>query len=258
MHLRRLYPDPADVTVEDAVAGLGLGDAAPAGRPYVVGNMVASADGRAVVDGRSGALGNAADKEIFLNLRTQTDATLVGTGTLRAERYGPLIVSDRRRAAREREGLKPVPLACVISRSLSLPLDIPLFQDPESHIVVFTSSGAEPAECPAQIEVVRLAPEHSGPAAALEHLRAHHSVRSVLCEGGPTLLAALVADGALDELFLTVSPRLAGGGGAPTILHAPQPLADLASLELISVLESEGALFLRYAVRGSAPSRPGA
>ncbi|HEY8866288.1 MAG TPA: dihydrofolate reductase family protein [Solirubrobacteraceae bacterium] len=255
--LRRLHPEPAELSPEEAIADLELAGKAPADRPYVVGNMVSSADGRAVVDGRSGALGNDADKALFLNLRTQVDAVLVGTGTLRAERYGPIITSDERRGARERAGLEPAPLACVISRSLSLPLDIGLFQDPDSRIVLLTPSDADLAPCPAQVDVVRLEDE-DGPAAALAHLRAEHGVRSVLCEGGPTLLGALVADGVLDELFLTISPSLAGGGSAPTILNAPAPLGELASLVLLRVLESEGALLLRYAVSGSAPAAFGA
>ena len=105
--------------------------------------------------------------------------------------------------------------------------------------------------------MVRLEGE-ARPAAALAHLRAEHGVRSVLCEGGPTLLAALVAEGVLDELFLTISPALAGGGSAPTILDGPAALGELASLELLRVLESEGALLLRYAVDGSAPAAFGA
>jgi 5-amino-6-(5-phosphoribosylamino)uracil reductase len=70
-------------------------------------------------------------------------------------------------------------------------------------------------------------------------------VRSLLCEGGPTVFGALVHERAADELFLTLSPKLAGGMEPLTILQGP-PMPGPAELELAWVLEAGGALFLRY------------
>ena len=140
MDLWRIYPGGETLTVAGVMSGLGLGDLAPPGRPYLVVNFVASADGKATFEGRSGKLGGDTDSALFHRLRTQVDAVLVGSGTLRAERYGRLVRDPELRAAREAEGLAPDPVACVVSRSLSLPLDIPLFQDPEQRTIVFTSS----------------------------------------------------------------------------------------------------------------------
>ncbi|MDQ2896620.1 MAG: dihydrofolate reductase family protein [Actinomycetota bacterium] len=64
---------------------------AVADRPYVICNFVATADAKAMVDGRSGPLGDEADHELFQRLRTRVDAVLVGAGTLRIERYGRLV-----------------------------------------------------------------------------------------------------------------------------------------------------------------------
>ena len=80
---------------------------------------------------------------------------------------------------------------------------------------------------------------------ALEVLHDRHGVRSVLCEGGPTLFGALLGEEAVDELFLSLAPRIAGGGEAPTIVEG-MPLAELLELELVWVLEAEGELFIRY------------
>src|ERR1700693_6019696 len=60
-------------------------------RPYVMLNMVSTVDGRASIDGRSGPLGNRADRELFHALRAAVDGVLVGAGTVRAERYGPIV-----------------------------------------------------------------------------------------------------------------------------------------------------------------------
>jgi len=228
VHLRRLLPDPADGLDADALlAGAALGALAPAGRPYVVANMVASADGRTAVDGRSGPLGGDADRAMFFALRGAVDAVLAGSGTLRAERYGRLVRRPERRALRAARGLAPDPLALVLSRSGDVP-DAPMLADPDQPRAIYTGADAAAA------------------LRALGRVRAEHGVRSVLCEGGPQLNAALLAAGALDELFLTVAPLLAGG---------PDPLTAVgggwtgpAGLELVWALEAGGELLLRYRV----------
>ncbi|HEX7243974.1 MAG TPA: dihydrofolate reductase family protein, partial [Solirubrobacterales bacterium] len=68
-------------------------------------------------------------------------------------------------------------------------------------------------------------------------------VRAVICEGGPTLHGSLQAADLVDELFLTIAPKLTGGG-APRILEGA--LAEIAPLELVWLLEREGELFARY------------
>src|SRR4051812_25867050 len=123
MEVRRTYPDAATLAVSEAIAGLGLGARAAPERPYLIVNFVSSADGKAAFQGRSGPLGNDADKAIFHRLRTQVDAVLISSGTLRAERYGRLVRDPELRAAREAEGLAPDPLACVVTRTVNVPLD---------------------------------------------------------------------------------------------------------------------------------------
>jgi riboflavin biosynthesis pyrimidine reductase len=234
--VRRLHPDPADVEPAALFDALDLGALAPPGRPYVVVNMVASVDGRAAVEGRSGPLGGPADRAIFFELRASVDAVLAGTGTLRAEQYGRLVRKPERMAQRVARGLEPEPVALILSRSGDVPSDIPLLQDPEARPVVLTGAEAEPA-------------------AALERVRSEHGVRSVLCEGGPSLNASLLAAGLVDELFLTVSPLLAATADPLTIVGDAGP-AEPVGLELVWVLEDAGMLFCRYAVRRSGGRAP--
>ena len=245
MDLWRIYPGGETLTVAGVMSGLGLGDLAPPGRPYLVVNFVASADGKATFEGRSGKLGGDADSALFHRLRTQADAVLVGSGTLRAERYGRIVRDPELRAAREAEGLAPDPLACVVSRSLSLPVDIPLFQDPEQRTIVITSSDERLEGVGPGVSVERLRAEELTLTSALQLLHDRHAVRSVLCEGGPRLFGALLGEELVDELFLSLAPRIAGGGESPTIIEG-MPLAELLELELVWVLEAEGELFIRY------------
>jgi riboflavin-specific deaminase-like protein len=247
MRLRRLYPEPGEVAVEDAVAGLRLGDLAPDGRPYVVGNMVSTADGRAAIEGRAGPIGDAYDRALFMRLRTQADCILVGAGTIRAERYGHLVREPELRAARGAEGLAPEPLACVLTRTMELPWDTSLWTDPDSRVALYTSSPRNPPSSAAEVTVHRMPEAELTIDRVLRSLRADHGVRSVLCEGGPTVNRELLEAGVLDELFLALEPKLVGGGPAPTIV-GPPPLMPPGRLELVSILEGNGSLFLRYRV----------
>jgi hypothetical protein len=88
--MRRLFPDPSPADPAQLIPDLRLDERAPADRPYVIANFVASADGRATVNGGSTGLGDAGDKAIFRTLRGCADAILAGTGTLAAEHYGVL------------------------------------------------------------------------------------------------------------------------------------------------------------------------
>jgi riboflavin biosynthesis pyrimidine reductase len=70
-------------------------------------------------------------------------------------------------------------------------------------------------------------------------------VRSLLCEGGPSLFSAMLLDSLIDELFLTLAPKLVGGDGMG--ITTGRPLDELADARLVCALEQEGTLFLRYA-----------
>lgn len=224
--LRRIHPDPAEVDADALFEDVDFAGLAPADRPYLAINMVASADGRATLAGVTEQLSSPADKAVFFALRASVDAVLAGTGTLRAERYGRLVRREERIARRVARGLAPEPIALVLSRSGDVPRDIPLFEDPEARPVVYTGADAEPR-------------------AALRRVRDEHGVRAVLCEGGPTLNAGLLAAGVVDELFLTVSPLLAATADPLTIVE-DAGLAAPVALELVWALEAGGMLLLRY------------
>jgi len=247
--LRRLAPEPGLLTADELVQALDLGAGAPAQRPYLVLNMVATVDGRATVAGRTAPISSVPDRQLFHALRTRPDAIMVGAGTLRVERYGRMVRDPHRREQRRALGLEADPLAIVVSASLDLPADLPLLQDPETRVVVITSSDAVLDESPAQVDYLRSEPVDLP--AALAQLRAEYGVRSILCEGGPRLNASLLADGLVDELFLTTYGMLAGDEGALTIVGATPAGADAlpARLELVWLFEHEGELFARYALR---------
>jgi riboflavin-specific deaminase-like protein len=247
MEFRRLYPDAATVELESLLDSLDLAVRAPAARPYVIVNFVASIDGRATLHGRSGGLGDGGDNRLFHGLRERSDAVMAGTATLQTERYGRIVSKPERREQRLARGRSAEPLACVISRTGMLPIDIPLFAEPEARIVVFSPRGLDVSECRAQVEVVEVQSGESMLAVAFEHLRKRHDVRLLLCEGGPTLFGAMLRAGLVDELFLTIAPKLVGGGSGPAVLSGPE-LPMPAQVELKWLLERRSSLYARYRV----------
>jgi riboflavin-specific deaminase-like protein len=240
--MQRLLPDPGPTTVEQQLDSYRPWEHPPEDRPFVAVNFAATVDGRATIAGVSGPIGSSADTEMLARLRTRFDAVMIGAGTMRAERYGRLVANQGQRERRERIGLPHDPLMVIVSGRLDLPWDAPLFTDGGGRVLIFTASEAEPPATATPLRVVR----HEGfveIGAALRHLRHERGIRALLCEGGPGLHAELEGGGLVDDLFLTIAPKLAGGG-APRILEGEMPA--VAELELAWLLEQEGELFARY------------
>jgi riboflavin biosynthesis pyrimidine reductase len=244
----QLLPAGAAIDADSFVEGLALGEHPD--RPYTIANLVISADGLTAFDGRSAPLSDSADRQMFHALRARVDAILAGTETMRIERYGRTIPDPQTRAARLAAGRSAEPLAVLISHSGRLPLEIPLFNEPEAQVIIFSPLGPQLAGAAATVTEITT----DGPpklADAMKRLRREHEIKLLLCEGGPTLFALLNRERLIDELFLTLSPKLAGlagsnplDGQSPT--GAPPPQPD--NLQLRSVLVRDSALFLRYVI----------
>jgi riboflavin-specific deaminase-like protein len=240
-----LFPERRRTSPEQLASGLRLRDHAPPQRPYLVLNMVSSLDGRATIEWRTKGLSTELDRRLFHHLRTQADAVMVGAGTTRTERYGRMAKSEELREKRQREGLSRDPLAVVVSGRLDLPVDLPLLNEPEQRVLIATASDAVLPGVADQVEYARVGDDLP---LLMARLREQYGIRSVLCEGGPTLNSFLLAAGLVDELFLTLNPKLVGGAAALTIV-AGRELVEPAELSLMSVAEGEGDLFTRWRVQ---------
>ncbi len=225
-------------------------------RPRLILNMVSSVDGRTTLAGRSGALGGEADRELLHGLRTTADALLVGAGTARAERYARILRNDEERAARVSMGLAPEPLTCIVSATLNLTTEtVPLLAEPSARIALITSAQGEIPPTAASVQYLRAS--RGGEIdlmQAMRTLRQRLNVRSVLCEGGPTLASKLLMSGLIDELFLCVAPKLTAEKGAKRLLSGIEA-AQIVPLRLISVHEHDCHLFMRYSIGGDCRAR---
>jgi riboflavin biosynthesis pyrimidine reductase len=224
--LRRIHPEPArQVTLGECYD---VARPRPHGRPWVALCMVASVDGSTVVAGRSGALGNANDRQLVMTLRELAGIVLVGAGTVRAEGYG----------APSTPGLR----IGVVSNSGRVDTTSALFTSGAGFLIL-------PEAAPSvSVEAVRAgatAVDLARAVAALDDVAP--DARFVHAEGGPVLNGALAEAGLIDELNLTVSPRLVGGGGPRVIQGAPE-LSE--RLELAHLLvDEESFVFSRWVRR---------
>ncbi len=244
--VRRLLPSPAADELGDTelIDELAYDDAV---LPFVRANMIASVDGAAAGgDGRSGSLGGPADRRVFHVLRGLADVVVAGAGTVRAEAYGPAELEPATRQRRRRLGQRPAAIVAVASARLDVDLDGPLLSGPRDAGLVLTATAA-PADrrraVAERMDVLVVGEEHVDPVRAVAAL-AERGLGRIHCEGGPTLLAAWAAAGVVDELCLTISPQLIGGG-APRVLRGTA-LRPAQGLALTGLLEEEGALFARW------------
>ena len=207
--------------------------------------MVSSLDGKATIDWRTKGLSTELDRRLFHHLRTQADAVLVGAGTIRAERYGRMTKSAELREKRVAEGLAPDPLAVIVSGRLDLPADLPILNDPDQRVLIATGSDASLPETAAQVEYARTGDDLPR---LMAHLREDHGIRSVLCEGGPTLELLPAGGGPPRRALPHAEPEAhRRSGGAHD--RRGRDLVEPAELELVSVAEGDGDLFTRWRVQ---------
>jgi riboflavin biosynthesis pyrimidine reductase len=220
-------------------------------RSWVRFNFITSADGAATIGGRSGGLGNAADRRLLGLLRRLADVILVGAGTVRAEGYAGELLDEDGRRWRAAHRLDPRPVVAVVSGSLDLDPRSRFFTEAPSRPLVFTSARADARrrrELGAVADVVQAGTTRVDPA-VLASVLAAMRYRVLHSEGGPALLDSFLRAGVVDDLCLSLSPLLVGGG----LRLLPQALPAAVRLRLEHVLESEGLLLLRYGVGRGAP-----
>ncbi|HWO94174.1 MAG TPA: dihydrofolate reductase family protein [Dehalococcoidia bacterium] len=196
--------------------------APPDARPYVVINMVASLDGRVVIEGTERGLGSKVDQRLMRELRYHADVVMNGANTLRASgtssRVGDAELEERRIA----QGKTRHPIAAVITASGSLPLDRSFFTARDFDAIVYLSERTPEDRRRAieatgrRVQVLRAGEEIH---AMLRHMRAELGASLLLVEGGPTLNAELFDLDAVDELFLTLGGLIVGGRDPLTMIR---------------------------------------
>jgi riboflavin-specific deaminase-like protein len=243
MAMRQLLPSPVDdVEPYDVYR-------TPPGRGLVRINMASSIDGRVTAgDGLSGGLTGAGDLAVFEALRALADGVLVGAGTARAEGYGPYRPSDELVARRSADGRLEPAAIILVSRSLELDPTTALFTEAQTPTIVLTAAASASRATAAlrrQARLIVAGDDAVDLAAGVRILADEHGIRSLLCEGGPSLNTALWATGLVDELCVTLAPTVTGADGPGIVAPPASPL----DLDLRGLCEQDGELYARYGVQ---------
>jgi riboflavin biosynthesis pyrimidine reductase len=253
--------------------GLVVPDGQPGERPYVLVNFIETLDGvisytqpgepfQGTVGGKSDI-----DHMVMGILRARADAVIFGAGSLREDKghiHTPAFVSppqaEAYAAMRAALGKgETQPLSVVMSASGQIDLDERTFHAPDLRVVVVTTAvGAERLRgetLPTGVEVRAVDSAADGTVDVLAMLRLlaeDYGVRVALNEGGPLVLASFLAAGAVDEIFLTLAPQLAGRTAErprrALVEGAAFSPADAPNARVLSVKQAGDHLFLRYAI----------
>jgi len=245
--LLRLYPLPSQelepgTLYEDLELPTPARDYLP--RPYVVINMVSSIDGSAVIGGKASQLGSDIDRQAMRTLRSKADAVMIGAKTLRAEKLSLGLAEF---------STGPQPTAVILTKTGDVPLETNLIATKDQEVLVVTAQDTPERRVNRLHEhasvVLRVSASPSGGVdleETLKALKAERGVELLLVEGGPSLNHSLISEGLVNEIFLTLAPKLVGGITEHTVLDR-QALAPV-ELNLLSVHLANSELYLRYAL----------
>ena len=220
------------------------------GRPFVFVNMAMTADGKIATANRAvHSFGSARDQAHLYELRATADAVMCGARTVEISGSRLDAGGGKFQALRLRRGLAEHPLRVVVSGRGSLRPDSPLFRDHFSPLLILTTRRAAPEKLDRlqrQADAVKICGDaeiHFR--SALRWLRTRWGVKRLLCEGGGELNDALFRAGLVDEIHLTICPRIFGGRAAPTIAEGTgfPRLAQAAGFQIQSVRRRGDELF---------------
>jgi 5-amino-6-(5-phosphoribosylamino)uracil reductase len=223
------------------------------GRPFVTANFALTWDARISTHrGTPANFSSPRDKRRLVEIRAACDAVLVSVKTAGADNMSMGLPDPELRAARQKRGQRPYPLRVLLNNSGRINPGLRVFEKDFSPIVIFSTTRMAASVRNA------LAPRadlwlHEAPAvnlsAMLATLRAEYRVKRLVCEGGAQVMRALLSAGLVDEIHVTMAPRIFGGKDAPTLTSiAGDFLPVCVPLNLRAMEVIEGECFLRYRV----------
>lgn len=222
-------------------------------RPSVAVNFAVTWDGKISTRNHTPAnFSSKRDKRRLLEIRATGDALLVGLNTIRSDNMSMGLPDASLRAQRVRRKQAPFPIRVIISNSGRIDPGLRVFQLDFSPIAIYSTTQM-PAGTQSALAGKAALHLQEGKKVDLEkmllHLRLHYKVKRLVCEGGATLFRSLLAEGLVDDIHLTLCPRIFGGAKAPTLTGLPDGFLPRAvSCKLAQMEIIDGECFLRYRV----------
>lgn len=223
-------------------------------RPFVTANFALTWDARISTRRHTPAdFSSPRDKRRLLEIRARCDAILASARTIAVDNMSMGLPDAALRAARLRRRQAPYPLRVLLTASGRIAPGLRIFERDFSPIVIFSTT-----RMPASVRSALAGRAdiwlHDAATvnlpAMLATLRREYRVKSLVCEGGGAVFRSLLAAGLVDEVHVTLCPRLFGGARAPTLTGvAGHFLPRSVPLVLHSMAVADGECFLRYRVQ---------
>ena len=222
-------------------------------RPFVFVNIAMSADGKiSTRERRQVRISGNEDYSRVDRIKAESDAIMVGIGTVLADNPSLTVKSPELRAGRRAAGEDENPIRVVVDSRGRIPLDADILQKGTGKRVVAVSREALPetVEALRQHATVVLAGDETVDLGILLEELYRQGVRRLMVEGGGTLIWALFAQGLVDELQTFVGNIVIGGKDAPTPADGTGFLreADFARLRIIEAVRLDEGLLIRWSV----------
>jgi len=214
--------------------------------------MVSTVDGKVVVGGpgTTQLIGSVTDHYLMASIDGQANAVLFGAGLVRGDDPPYPQHSEQRKEVRRQAGLRPNVLWATVSTRGEFSGRPRMFQTARENSALFTSSqisAGRRRQLDEWTQVFICGEATVDPVVMGRTLRDELGANSMICLGGARLNATLLEAGQVDELFLTLAPKLQGGSRMPTAVEGLGFTADnLPTMELLSLYGDEGELYLRY------------
>jgi 5-amino-6-(5-phosphoribosylamino)uracil reductase len=189
-------------------------------RPFVAATFAMTVDGKITTRNFTPVdFTSREDKLHLFRQRALADAVLIGHTSLRRDNVRLSLPAELQQA-RIRRKQAPAPLRVIVSKKGRIDSRLKIFQSASSPILVFSTT-----RMPKKTQValrtkatLHLTKSRDVDLAGMLHtLRDNYKIRTVACEGGPTLFRSLLERGLIDQLNLTIAPYMFGGARAPSL-----------------------------------------
>ena len=225
----------------------------PRQRPFVIATFAMTADGK-VTTKNFGPVDftSREDKLHLFRQRALADAVLLGHTSLERDNVR-LGVPAELQELRIKRGQSSSPLRVIVSNRGKIDDRLKIFQSDVSPIIIFSTKrmprkNHEALRKKATLHLTNASEVNL--AEILKTLRDQYKVRTVACEGGPTLFRSFLEQGLVDQLNLTIAPYLFGGAKAPTLTGLSKKFLRKSVLCSLVHLRSVGEeCFLTYRIK---------